>query len=156
MIISLSSENILHDERLVKLIAKHAFLGGSTYGDDETPIVIVIPGLTSDSSSAYLKHLAFSTAKRGWNVVICNHRGLGGISITSDCFYNAGWTNDLRDVIKQLHQEYPNAPLFAVGTSIGANILVKYLGEDGEDIPIAGAVAICSPWDLLVSVLEAF
>ncbi|KAF5818327.1 putative alcohol O-acetyltransferase [Helianthus annuus] len=125
-------------------------LGGSTYGDDETPIVIVIPGLTSDSSSAYLKHLAFSTAKRGWNVVICNHRGLGGISITSDCFYNAGWTNDLRDVIKQLHQEYPNAPLFAVGTSIGANILVKYLGEDGEDIPIAGAVAICSPWDLLI------
>lgn len=28
---------------------------------------------------------------------------------------------------------------------------VKYLGEDGENVPIAGAVAICSPWDLLVS-----
>ncbi|KAI3807541.1 hypothetical protein L1987_23471 [Smallanthus sonchifolius] len=125
-------------------------LGDSTYEDDKTPIVIVIPGLTSDSSSAYLKHLAFSTAKRGWNAVVCNHRGLGGISVTSDCFYNAGWTNDIRDVINHLHHEYPNAPLFAVGTSIGANILVKYLGEYGEDIPIAGAVAICSPWDLLI------
>lgn len=29
---------------------------------------------------------------------------------------------------------------------------VKYLGEDGERTPLAGAVAICSPWDLLVSV----
>ncbi|OMO56748.1 hypothetical protein COLO4_35563 [Corchorus olitorius] len=26
---------------------------------------------------------------------------------------------------------------------------VKYLGEDREKVPVAGAVAICSPWDLL-------
>ncbi|XP_057490682.1 embryogenesis-associated protein EMB8 isoform X2 [Actinidia eriantha] len=79
--------------------------------DDTTPIMVVIPGLTSDSASAsaYIKHLVFNTAKRGWNVVVANHRGLGGISVT-----------------------------------------VKYLGEDGENVPVAGAVAICSPWDLLI------
>ncbi|KAK7279702.1 hypothetical protein RJT34_24759 [Clitoria ternatea] len=118
--------------------------------DESTPIVLVIPGLTSDSSSAYLKHLAYHTAKRGWKVVISNHRGLGGVSITSDCFYNAGWTEDVRTVVNYLHKENPRTPLFVVGTSIGANVLVKYLGEDGEDIPVAGAVAICSPWDLLI------
>ncbi|GAV60444.1 Abhydrolase_6 domain-containing protein, partial [Cephalotus follicularis] len=118
--------------------------------DDSTPLVVVVPGLTSDSASAYIKHLAFSMAKRGWNIVVSNHRGLGGVSITSDCFYNAGWTEDIRVVINYLHHEYPKATLFAVGTSIGANILVKYLGEDGEKIPVAGAVAICSPWDLLI------
>ncbi|XP_044511681.1 embryogenesis-associated protein EMB8-like [Mangifera indica] len=118
--------------------------------EDTTPIVVVIPGLTSDSDSAYIKHLAFTTATRGWNVVVTNHRGLGGVSVTSDCFYNAGWTEDTREVVGYLHQEYPKAPLFAVGTSIGANILVKYLGEDGERTPLAGAVAICSPWDLLI------
>ncbi|KAL4183462.1 hypothetical protein AMTRI_Chr11g155260 [Amborella trichopoda] len=88
--------------------------------DDIAPIVVVIPGLTSDSSSA------------------------------SDCFYNAGWTEDLRKVISHVHHEFPKAPLFAVGTSIGANILVKYLGEEGEDTPIVGAASICSPWDLVV------
>ncbi|KAI4352845.1 hypothetical protein L6164_007058 [Bauhinia variegata] len=118
--------------------------------DDSTPLVVVIPGLTSDSSSAYLKHLAFYTAKHGWNVVICNHRGLGGVAITSDCFYNAGWTEDVRVMIHYLHQEYPKAPLFLVGTSIGANILLKYLGEEGENIPVAGAVAVCCPYDLLI------
>ncbi|PSS02895.1 Embryogenesis-associated protein [Actinidia chinensis var. chinensis] len=117
---------------------------------DKTPIVIVIPGLTSDSSSAYIKHFAFKVAKCGWNVVVTNHRGLGGISITSDCFYNAGWTEDIRKIIDHLHYQYPEAPLFVVGTSIGANILVKYLGEDGINTPVAGAAAVCSPWDLLI------
>ncbi|GAY39639.1 hypothetical protein CUMW_045960 [Citrus unshiu] len=118
--------------------------------DDTTPIAIVIPGLTSDSAASYIRHLVFNTAKRGWNVVVSNHRGLGGVSITSDCFYNAGWTEDAREVIEYLHHEYPKAPLFAIGTSIGANILVKYLGEEGEKTPVAGAAAICSPWDLLI------
>jgi predicted alpha/beta-fold hydrolase len=44
--------------------------------------------------------------------------------LQSDCFYNAGWTADMREVVSFLHQEYPKAPLFTVGTSIGANIVV--------------------------------
>ncbi|CAL0300644.1 unnamed protein product [Lupinus luteus] len=128
-----------------------AFHTDSVFSEHEsTPIVVVIPGLTSDSSSAYLKHLAYHTAKRGWDVVVSNHRGLGGVSITSDCFYNAGWTEDIRTVINYLHKEQPGTTLFLVGTSIGANILIKFLGEDGENIPVAGAVAVCSPWDLLI------
>ena len=30
----------------------------------------------------------------------------------------------MREVVNFLHQEYPKAPLFTVGTSIGANIVV--------------------------------
>ncbi|KAL8540732.1 hypothetical protein ACS0TY_002094 [Phlomoides rotata] len=117
---------------------------------DKNPIMIIVPGLTSASDSSYVKHLAFSMAKHGWNVVVSNHRGLGGVSITSDCFYNAGWTDDVRKVIDHIHCQYPEAPLYIVGTSIGANILVKYLAEDGKNAPVVGAAAICSPWDLLV------
>lgn len=29
-----------------------------------------------------MKHLVFNTAKHGWNVVVSNHRGLGGVSVT--------------------------------------------------------------------------
>ncbi|KAI4367417.1 hypothetical protein MLD38_023156 [Melastoma candidum] len=118
--------------------------------EDRTPILIVIPGLTSDSSAPYIKHIVFKMASGGWNVVVSNHRGLGGISVTSDTFYNAGWTEDLRKIVEYLHQRYSKAPLFLVGTSIGANILVKYLGEESDRIPISGAAAICCPWDLLI------
>ncbi|XBI30428.1 hypothetical protein VPH35_054175 [Triticum aestivum] len=118
--------------------------------DSSTPLLVVVPGLTSDSDAAYAKHLVHSMARKGWNVVVSNHRGLGGVSITSDCLYNGGWTEDVREVINYLHRKYPKAPMFCVGTSIGANILVKYLGEEGESTPLAGAASICSPWDLVV------
>ncbi|XP_075477246.1 embryogenesis-associated protein EMB8-like [Primulina tabacum] len=118
--------------------------------DNKNPLIIIIPGLTSDSDSAYVKHLAFKMAKHDWDVVVTNHRGLGGVSITSDCFYSAGWTEDVRKIIDHLHCQFPEAPLFVVGTSIGANILVKYLGEDGVNVPIIGAAAVCSPWDPLI------
>uniref|UniRef100_A0A0E0CAW7 AB hydrolase-1 domain-containing protein n=1 Tax=Oryza meridionalis TaxID=40149 RepID=A0A0E0CAW7_9ORYZ len=118
--------------------------------DASAPLVVIVPGLTSDSAAAYVKHMAYSMAKKGCNTVVSNHRGLGGVSITSDCLYNAGWTEDLREVINYLHHKYPKAPMLCVGTSIGANIVVKYLGEEGENTPVAGAASICSPWDLVV------
>ncbi|KAH6802449.1 alpha/beta-Hydrolases superfamily protein [Perilla frutescens var. frutescens] len=132
-------------------VKKQAFqVNDAVQKDDKNPIVIIVPGLTSASDSAYVKHLAFSMAKRGWNVVVSNHRGLGGVSITSDCFYNGGWTEDVRKVIDHLHCQHPEAPLYVVGTSIGANILIKYLAEEGANAPVIGAAAICSPWDLLI------
>ncbi|KAL8114738.1 hypothetical protein AgCh_021559 [Apium graveolens] len=126
-------------------------VNGEVHTDDKEPVVVVVPGLTSDSDAAYVKHLAFKIVKRCWKVVVSNHRGLGGISITSDCFYNGGWTEDIRKVVEHIHQRYPEAPLFVVGTSLGANIVVKYLGEEGANIPISGAAAICSPYDLLIA-----
>ncbi|XP_074557074.1 uncharacterized protein LOC141813073 [Curcuma longa] len=126
------------------------YMDKSITQDDTTLIVVVIPGLISDSVSPYLKHLTYSLAKQGQNMMVSNHHGLADISITFDCFYNAGWTEDIREVINYLHQKYPKANLFAVGTSVGANILVKYLGEDEGNTPIAGAASICSPWDLVV------
>ncbi|XP_017244932.1 uncharacterized protein LOC108216628 isoform X1 [Daucus carota subsp. sativus] len=115
-----------------------------------TPIVVVVPGLTSDSSAPYVRSLSLDSAKQGWNVVVCNHRGMCGISFTSSYFYNAGKTKDLRDVLNYLVGSYPMAPIFLVGTSIGANIVGKYLGEDGDKCPVAGAAVICGPWDLLI------
>ncbi|KAK8557750.1 hypothetical protein V6N12_009975 [Hibiscus sabdariffa] len=120
---------------------------------DKTPIVVVIPGLTSDSSSAYVKHLAFNMAKNGWNVVVSNHRGLGGVSLTSDCFYNAGWiygkslTIFIVNILKLLYLllELALAPIFWTEF----HFQVKYLGEDKTNTHLVGAAAICSPWDLL-------
>ncbi|KAG0578244.1 hypothetical protein KC19_4G008500 [Ceratodon purpureus] len=116
----------------------------------ETPIVVIIPGLTSDSKDSYLKHIAYMAGMKGWRTLVCNHRGLGGVSITSDQFYNAGWTEDLRRIINHVHEKYPKAPIFLIGTSIGANIVVKYLGEEGDSTPVGAAAAVCSPWDLLI------
>ena len=40
-------------------------------------------------------------------------------------------------------------PLLAAGWSLGANILCRYLGEEGEACPIDAAVAMCNPFNLV-------
>jgi len=37
-------------------------------------------------------------------------------------------------------------PLFMVGFSLGANLTVKYLGEEGENAVVTAAVSISNPW----------
>ncbi len=45
--------------------------------------------------------------------------------------------------------KYPASLLFAAGWSLGANILTRYLGEDGDRTPLAAAAALCNPFDLV-------
>eukprot|EP00850_Spirogloea_muscicola_P003263 SM000013S26432 [mRNA] locus=s13:381294:386850:- [translate_table: standard] len=119
-------------------------------GSDRTPVVVLVPGLTSDSQSGYILQTVKGLLQLGWQVLVTNHRGLGGVSLTSDTFYNAGWTEDLRCIINHVRELKPNGAVVAVGTSLGANILVKYLGEEGSNTPLLAAATVGNPWDLLV------
>lgn len=47
-------------------------------------------------------------------------------------FYSASFTGDIREVVAHVGNLYPNANLYAVGWSLGANILVRYLGQVGS------------------------
>jgi uncharacterized protein len=44
-------------------------------------------------------------------------------------------------VIQHLKENYPNSPLFCIGYSMGANILLKYLGES-RNTHLTAAVSI--------------
>jgi len=37
--------------------------------------------------------------------------------------------------------------MYAVGFSLGANLLTKYLGEEGEKCFLVGASVVSNPWD---------
>lgn len=54
-------------------------------------------------------------------------------------------------VIAHVRACYPSSTLFAAGWSLGANILVNYLGEQGPDTPLEAAVSMCNPFDLTIS-----
>ena len=47
-------------------------------------------------------------------------------------FYSASYTEDIRQVVRHVGSRYPEAKLYAAGWSIGANILVHYLGQVGS------------------------
>ena len=48
-------------------------------------------------------------------------------------------------------KKWPKAVLFAAGWSLGANILCRYLGEEGEGSTIQAAASLCNPFDLVIS-----
>ena len=70
-----------------------------------------------------------------------------GSPVTSSRLYHAGETDDFRSVLLFLTHAYPNAPIYAVGFSMGASTLAVYLGQQQEDSPVKAAIAVSNPWE---------
>ena len=77
-----------------------------------------------------------------------NFRTCGGRNPTVPRAYHAGETSDPRLVVERLKERFPDVPLLAIGFSLGGNVLLKLLGEWGDDTPIRAAVSVSAPFDL--------
>ena len=112
------------------------------------PLVLVLHGLTGSSHSPYVKGLQQALHGRGWASVALNWRGCSGESNLLPRGYHSGVSEDLAAVIAHLQACRPQAPLYAVGYSLGGNVLLKYLGETGERSGLEAAVAVSVPFRL--------
>jgi uncharacterized protein len=65
-------------------------------------------------------------------------------------FYHSGETSDLTLVVNRIVAEFPNAQVALAGVSLGGNVLLRFLGEKGSDLPpqVIAAAAISVPFDL--------
>lgn len=86
---------------------------------------------------------------KGWRVVVFNSRGCGDGPVTTPQFYSASYTEDLCQVIDHVATRYPMSKIYAIGWSLGANILVRFLGQTSHNCPLSGAVSLCNPFDLV-------
>ena len=100
--------------------------------DDDKPMLITLHGLSGGSHEIYLRHvlapLAGTGEDGGWDACVINSRGCAMSKITSSVLYNARSTWDIRQTVKWLRKKFPNRKLFAIGYSLGANILTN-VGE---------------------------
>jgi predicted alpha/beta-fold hydrolase len=87
----------------------------------------------------------------GWRIVLCQRRGHGDLPLTSPRFNTMGDTNDLRQQLQLIGTRYPDSALYAAGISAGTGLLIRYLGEQGEDTPLRGAFAYCPGYDIRVA-----
>jgi predicted alpha/beta-fold hydrolase len=69
-------------------------------------------------------YTVYLALRQQWRCVVMNYRGTNGIMLKTPKGYSGAYTDDLRYVIKLLHRRSPKTPLFAIGYSLGANILV--------------------------------
>jgi predicted alpha/beta-fold hydrolase len=114
------------------------------------PILLVLHGLEGSARSHYALGLLAAAAQRGWRAAILNFRSCSGELNRLPRFYHSGDTEDLDHVVRRVIAREPTARVGAVGVSLGGNVLLKWLGEQGEAAPaqVVGAVGISVPFDL--------
>lgn len=128
-------------------------------GPAGSPRVIVLHGLEGSSNSVYAQGLLLEIRRRGWRGAAMNFRSCardpGDLSRMlpnrRPRLYHSGETEDLDFLARTLAAREPAAPLFAVGVSLGGNVLLKWLGEARGERPVTAAVAISTPYDLAAS-----
>lgn len=109
------------------------------------PIVIIFHGLEGSIGSPYAKGLMQIVDRNGWNVVVMHFRNCSGRQNRAARTYHSGETTDANYLLNWLHENYPQAPLLAVGYSLGGNMLLKLLGELQTKSPLRAAVAVSVP-----------
>jgi len=100
-------------------------------GPDQ-PIVLFLPGITGSSQSEYIKVLVNVACKDRARCLVFNFRGRGGLGLKSPRTYCAANSDDLSEILDHLKVKYPNAPVVAVGISLGGIILGNYLTDQGD------------------------
>ncbi|MDN5939114.1 MAG: alpha/beta fold hydrolase, partial [Salinisphaera sp.] len=114
----------------------------------QAPLVVVLHGLTGSIKSNYARGLLRQVARRGWRGLLMHFRGASGQPNRLARSYHSGDTGDFTWLLQQLRARHPQAPLLAVGYSLGGNVLLKYLGEQETAALPAAAVAVSVPFDL--------
>lgn len=125
-------------------------------GEQGKPIVVMFHGLEGSSNSHYSRTLMHAVSQLGWTGVVPHFRSCSGEMNLAPRFYFSGDSKEIQWIMEKL-QSYKTqlkAPrLFATGVSLGANTLLKWLGETG--LPalymVDAACAISAPLDMVGS-----
>jgi uncharacterized protein len=114
-------------------------------GTGKQALVILLHGLTGSSQSGYIKGLQTTLFKQGLRSAAINFRGCSGSSNNRARSYHSGETEDIQFLYQTLRQREPDTPIAAVGFSLGGNVLLKWLGEQGQAVDLFAAVAVSVP-----------
>jgi hypothetical protein len=114
------------------------------------PRVLLLHGLEGTIRSHYAQGLLNEAGRRGWGADLLIFRSCGSEMNRARRFYHSGETTDTAFVLERISHEFPDSPLALAGVSLGGNVLLKFLGERGNDLPpqLKAAAAISVPFDL--------
>ena len=117
--------------------------------DKTTFYIFIMHGLTGGSHESYVQDLIIESKKYGYKCVVMNFRGCSETPVKTPQLYCGSFTSDVDVAVKHIIKTDHNAKIFGVGFSLGANILTKYVGQQGQNSLLVGLVSIGNPYDLL-------
>jgi predicted alpha/beta-fold hydrolase len=113
-------------------------------------IVILFHGLEGSSQSHYIKHLVNALKEIGLGSVVMHFRGCSTEPNLTPIAYHSGATFDAEFIVPIVKARYKNVPLFAVGFSLGGNMLMKLMAYH-SNLPITASVCVSAPLNLSAS-----
>ncbi|PKO92264.1 MAG: alpha/beta hydrolase [Betaproteobacteria bacterium HGW-Betaproteobacteria-1] len=118
----------------------------------EQPLVVLFHGLEGSSQSHYAKRIMAAVGRKGWRGVVVHFRGCGGKANLQPRSYHCGDSTEI-DWILQRFRQQEHGEIYAVGVSLGGNVLLKWLGERQAQASnfISKAAAISTSLDLPVT-----
>ena len=126
--------------------ALHAKVNELGNNINTVPIVVVLPGLSGNSSAPYLKSTMTELRSGGFRTVIANLRGSAIPQVTDNIFDYRNSEKDLEVIIQHINQKYPKANIYFMGFSYGASYGTTVMSRN-QDI-IKGMVCIANPFDV--------
>jgi predicted alpha/beta-fold hydrolase len=124
------------------------FLDLEWTGKTAGSVVLMLHGLEGSLESHYTGGMLGVLAQQGYNACMMYLRGCSGEPNRLPYSYHSGKTDDLDFVVRTIQGRLPEKSLAIIGFSLGGNILLKWLGEQGASAGIRTAVAISVPFDL--------
>jgi len=115
----------------------------------EQPLVLLLHGLEGGADSHYIRSAVSELDRAGFQVVLMYHRGCSAQHNRLARSYHSGETQDLEAVLSYLQTQHSNGVYAVVGYSLGANALLKYLGERGDAARLEKAIAVSTPFELM-------
>lgn len=109
------------------------------------PIVCIFHGLQGSIKSTYASGIINTLLAAKFNIAFMHFRGCSGEPNRLAKSYHSGHTEDIRFFIETLITRFPDKQLQAVAYSLGANALLKYLGEEGANSRLTSAIAVSPP-----------
>lgn len=116
----------------------------------KSPLILLIHGLTGCEESTYVRDSARFHLARGRPVLRLNLRGAGTSRLVAGGHYHAGSASDLKDVLVALSQE-TRYGVFAIGYSLGGNILLNLLSNLPQHHQLVGAATVSAPIEPLAA-----
>jgi len=109
------------------------------------PLVMLFHGLAGSYKSAYIQGMMEQFDKNGFDSVVVHFRSCSGVMNLKAKAYHSGKTDDALEYINSIKLRFSQIKLFGIGYSLGANMLLKLLGELKDDSPLTAAIAVSAP-----------
>jgi len=122
-------------------------------GPADAPLLVLFHGLEGGARSHYARAVMDAARQRGWRMLLPHFRGCSGEPNRLPRAYHSGDTAEAEWIMLEASARAAGRPLYAMGVSLGGNVLLKWLGERGEGARalVRAAAAVSAPLDLMAA-----